>query len=364
MADGTWNPAIPAWLPGGAASAEQVNPALHRERVWELLARDGLVWRPDGESAERNGALTLSWPEEWTWVQWRDAALHVLDAEEALRIHGWTLCKVNAQWVQFSGCRPVWISQTALAPFDGRRWPGRQEFLRQFAQPMLDTCIAAGSVNRGSRWQAWRARWKFLGALRGHVSPATGADLAGLRSLVRALARCRDWTPCRMHESPPVSAGLAGVIAREQAVLRGAKLVYEWRGALPQSGKLAPAPGAAWVRLHASAQQAAADYLDESSARGAALPLVRPAAGGPWRRAALPADLGIAAGPGNVPVSLPSLQAFAAECRQLCRAALVEFLPQSGYSWEAFLAAFDGLFRPVRVFETGPGRRLCLFERA
>jgi|GEM_PF-3171438 len=362
MADGAWNPAIPAWLPGGAASAERNNRVLERQRVWELLAREGLVWRPAGEMDGCNGALTLSWPEEWTWVQQRDAALHVIDVEGALRTRGWTLCKVNAHWVQFSRCRPVWISQTALAPFDGQRWPGVQEFVRQFLEPMLQSSDSAGSMDWGSRWRMWCAKWKLPAALCGHESPATGADLAALRSLVRTLARRRGWTPCRMHEAPPQSAGLAGVIAREQAVLRGAKLVYEWRGALPQTGKLAPVPGTAWVRLHASGQQAAADYLDECSARGAALPLVRPAAGGPWHRGALPADLGIAVGTGNVPAGQQSLQVFAAECRQLCRAALVEFLPQSGYTWEAFLAAFDGLFRPVRVFETGLGRRLCLFE--
>ena len=363
MADRAWNPAIPAGLPGGAASAERTNRVLERQRVWELLAREGLVWRPAGESAGGHGALTLSWPEEWTWVQWRDAALHVLDVEEALRTRGWTLRKIEAHWVQFSACRPVWISQTALAPFDGQRWPGRQEFVRQFLEQMLQSSGSAGSLDCRSRWRMWCAKWKFPAALCGHESPARGADLAGLRSLVRTLARRRGWTPCRMHEAPPQSAGLAGIIVKEQVLLRGARLVYEWRGELPQTGKLAPVPGTAWVRLHASGQQAAADYLDERSARGAALPLVRRLSGGGGGRAALPADLGIAAGPGNAPADLASLRTFAAECRQLARAALVEFLPRSDFSWEAFLSAFDGFLRPARVIETGNGRRLCLFER-
>lgn len=110
-------------------------------------------------------------------------------------------------------------------------------------------------------------------------------------------------------------------------------------------------------------EAASADYLELRAAGSPVLPL--------WNRSGEPmracpcrpqADLLVATGRGNAPPGGTELEAFLRAIRPMAPAALIEH--PGGGDWESFLAAVRRIFRLVRVNETGPGRRVCLIERA
>lgn len=330
--------------------------------MWEKLTAAALAWEP-GTGETGSGAapgLTLSSPREWVCEQWKDAALHVLRVEEALRELGWTL-RAPAVWcVQFAGCRPVWISQSALAPRPAGAWRGRQAFEDSFLEPLRQRC---GSAAGGRCWQQW------LHSLRRVASRVAGTaardELGALREMVERLRTRGGWSPWICHARGMEPTRLQSILAREEVSRRSARLVYEWRGRQPGGAAIQPCPGTAWIRFHESEAEAAADYLNQRAQGGDALPL--------WNRTGDPmeacpqrteADLVIATGRGNVPAGAAELAAFAQRIRRMAPAALVEFVPQTGGAgWEAFAAVMHRFFRMARVTETGGGRRVCLLER-
>lgn len=368
MNEDAWGAAVPA-CPFPPVEHRAPDQVVARHRMWERLAEQGLVWAPaggwqqPGEAHPHRGALVLSWPGEWTVEHWRDAAFHVLQVEEALRTHGWSLRNVRAEWIQFRGCRPVWISQAALAPFDGRRWPGREAFVCEFLAPLRRT-LESGRAGLWGRLCAWRERRCLQRLAAPHLPAARGEDLRLLRQALERCAPVGRWSPWLMHEAAAEPAGIAGVVVREEARLRRAALVYEWRQPRARGARLAPVPRAAWVRFHGAADEAASDYLEQRAAGGSVLPLVdcEPLQACP--RAALAADLGVAVGAGNLPADLPRLALFARRLRSLAKAAIVEFLPGSGPDWEQFRSVFSSGFRILSVIEAGAGRRVCVLERA
>ena len=350
---------------GAAARAAAPAPArlAEREAVWESLVSHGLVWAPRAHGPKGPGAegLTLSSPQEWVCEQWKDAALHVLQVEEALAKLGWTLSAPSARCVQFFRCRPVWVSMTALAPRPAGAWRGRQAFEDSFLKPLWKRC---GSPAGGRGWRRW------LDALRQAASRVAGAaprdELAALRKMVEPLRTRGGWSPWICHARGLEPARLQSILAREEVQRLNARLVYEWRGRQPGSEEIQPCPGTAWIRFHESETGAAADYLKQRAQGGNALPL--------WSRTGDPmkacpqrteADLVIAAGRGSVPAGTEALAAFAQVIRRMAPAALVEFVPQTGGAgWDEFAAVLHRFFRMAWVMETGGGRRLCLLARA
>lgn len=331
-----------------------------RESVWASLVEAGLAWQPDpARQAGECPLLALSSLSEWTAEHLKDAALHVLRVEAALRDAGWTLGSVASHWVQFLGCRPVWISQTALRPRTGTDWPGRQGFQDELLTPLLERS-GRGRLER--RWPAAvrrAAEWMTGRGSRDRNDPAA------LMESVEKLEPRRRWSPWRNSLRPLEPAGPAAILAREEAARRGARLIYEWRGRQPAAAPLRPWPGAAWVRFHEDDEEAAADYLEMRALGACALPLWNskgdPMAACP-RRA--PADLLIAAGRGNVPQSGPELARFTQVIRRMATAALVEYTGAGDRGgWDLFLGTMSAAFRVVQVTDTGGGRRLCLLER-
>lgn len=328
-----------------------------RERVWSKLVEPGLAWQPDPSRQTRAApALTLSAPCEWTVEHLKDAALHVLRVEGALREMGWTLGTIASPWIQFVGCRPVWISQTALRPCAAAGWPGRQKFLDEFLHPLLEK---SGGRTLQRRWAA---------SLRRTVAQMTGRagreDLGELMEVVENLKPRPHWSPWRTRPQALEPPGLAAILAKEEASRRGARLIYEWRGRQAASAPLRPWPCAAWVRFHEREEDAAADYLEMRALQACVLPLWNPnespAAACPRRPAA---DLLIATGRGNVPQGAPELTRFAEAIRRMAAAVLVEYAgAEDPGGWREFLAILRGAFRIVQVTETGAGRRVCLLE--
>ncbi|MGC8759019.1 MAG: hypothetical protein ACP5UT_00525 [Bryobacteraceae bacterium] len=365
MSSSTWGAAIAARIPTYAEEGWSASAAHGREEVWQRLADSGLVWRPReyaGLDSDACGPLVLSWPEEWTAEHWRDAARHVLDVEEALRREGWTLRTVQASFVQFRRCRPVWISQTALAPFDGRHWPGLASFVHEVLAG-LERAAGAGRTGLLERLEHWRNCRKIAGVVSRRVQAARGEDLRVLRHILERCVPRRRWSPCLMHQAAAEPAGLAGIVANEEARKRRARLIYEWRRPEARASRLSPLPETAWVRFHPTADHAAADYLEERAAHGAALPVVEAASSAAHPRSGLEADLGVAVGRGNVPADQVGLERLAWKLSWTSRVVVVEFIPEKSRPWDGFLAAFSAYFRLCSVVEGGAGRRICVMER-
>lgn len=333
-----------------------------REQVWAKLVQAGLAWQPDPGLPSRSGSvLTLSSSAEWTAEHLKDAALHVLRVEAALREMDWTIGSVAAHWVQFAGCRPAWISQSALRPGRGRHWAARQDFVDRFLTPLLERSQGGGRTG-------W---WRRLAAPLDRLLPAMfsgGArdELSGLLATVEEIKARRRWSPWTNSRRILEPAGPAAILAREEAVRHGVRLVYEWRGKSPASAPLRPWPGVVWVRFHESEEEAAADYLEQRAMHNCVLPL--------WNRTGDPmgacphraeADLLVAVGKGNVPEDAPELARFARVVRRMAPLALVEYAgAENPGGWKLFLDTMRTGFRAVHVTETGPGRRACLLERA
>lgn len=328
-----------------------------RELVWAKLVEAGLAWQPDsGQQTGASPALTLSAPCEWTVEHLKDAAVLVLRVEAVLREMGWTLGSVAAPWLQFAGCRPVWISQTVLRPRGQAGWPGRRGFLDEFLNPLLER-----SGRRGAE-RPWAA---LLRRAATRMAGRDGRDdLAEWMEVVENLKLRPRWSPWRSRLQALEPAGPAAILAKEEAARRGARLIYEWRGARPASAPMRPWPGAAWVRFHENEEEAAADYLETRALHACALPLWNahgnPMAACPRRP---PADLLIATGRGNVPQSEPELERFTEAIRRMAAAALVEYSGgEDPGGWDLFLATVRAAFRIVQVTDTGAGRRVCLLE--
>ncbi len=339
-------------------SSRRERKLAERELAWGNLVEAGLAWQPDpSRQAGECPAIALSSPCEWTAEHLKDAALHVLRVEAALRETGWTLGLVASHWVQFLGCRPVWISQTALRPRTGAAWPGRQGFQDEFLTPLLER---SGYGSPAGRWLASvRRAAAWMKGRRGPEDPVEWIEL------VEKLKPRRRWSPWTNSVRPLEPSGPAAILAKEEARRRGARLIYEWRGRQPAAAPLRPWPGAAWVRFHEDEEEAAADYLEMRALHACALPLWN-SSGDPMaacpRRA--PADLLVAAGRGNVPQDGPGLERFTQVIRRMAATALVEYTGAGDRGgWDLFLDTISPAFRVVQVIETGAGRRVCLLER-
>jgi hypothetical protein len=304
--------------------------------------------------------LTLSSPCEWTAEHLKDAALHVLRVEAALNEMNWTLGSAAAHWVQFAGCRPAWISQGVLCPRRRREWMAREEFEANFLAPLLRLCSPQDGSHRLRRWGG--AVLGLIESVSGGRSPDPVAELEGL---VQRQAPRRRWSPWQICTRAMEPAGLSEILVKEEAVRRGARLIYEWRGSRPSTAPLRPWPGVAWVRFHEDEEMAAADYLEQHALHACSLPLWNrtgdPAAACPQRPEA---DLLVATGRGNVPATAPELARFAQVIRPMAPAALVEFSGgEDPAAWNLFVDTLRRGFRFNRVTEIGAGRRLCLIER-
>ncbi|MGQ9918900.1 MAG: hypothetical protein ACUVS7_15945 [Bryobacteraceae bacterium] len=190
-------------------------------------------------------------------------------------------------------------------------------------------------------------------------------ELADLQGRIERLVPRRRWSPWVSAGIRRDPAGLGAILVEEAVAKQRVRLVYEWRGKQPMSPALRSQPGTAWIRLHESEEQAAADYLEQRAVGGSVLPL--------WIRTGDPpeacprrmqADLAVAVGDGNVPSTPPELARFAEQLSRLAPVAMVEVVPaKGGVEWDVFLEQMRNRFRVACVAETGPGRRLCTLER-
>lgn len=79
----------------------------------------------------------ISYPYEWCFGQWQQAALLTLRVQQLALQHGLTLKDANAFNIQFRGSRPVLIDSLSLeVRQEGAPWQAYGQFCRQFLAPL------------------------------------------------------------------------------------------------------------------------------------------------------------------------------------------------------------------------------------
>lgn len=79
----------------------------------------------------------ISYPYEWSFGQFRDAALLTLEVQEAAMRRGMSLKDASAFNVQFRGAQPVFIDTLSFEDTDARPWVAYSQFCRHFVGPLL-----------------------------------------------------------------------------------------------------------------------------------------------------------------------------------------------------------------------------------
>ena len=79
----------------------------------------------------------ISYPYEWCFSQWKDAALVTLRAQRTALEHGMSLKDASAFNVQFQGTSPILIDSLSFERFkDGEPWIAYRQFCRHFLAPL------------------------------------------------------------------------------------------------------------------------------------------------------------------------------------------------------------------------------------
>lgn len=80
----------------------------------------------------------LSWPWEWCFGQWKDAALLTLHIMQQAMTKGMVLKDATPFNIQFTGSRPVFIDTLSFETYDaGKPWVAYHQFAECFLAPLL-----------------------------------------------------------------------------------------------------------------------------------------------------------------------------------------------------------------------------------
>ena len=81
--------------------------------------------------------LNISYPYEWCFSQFKDAALLTLAIQKMAFEHGMTLKDASAFNIQFVNCKPVFIDTLSFAKYkEGSPWEGYKQFCQHFLAPL------------------------------------------------------------------------------------------------------------------------------------------------------------------------------------------------------------------------------------
>ncbi len=79
----------------------------------------------------------ISYPYEWSFSQFKDAGLAILDIQKIALGSGFTLKDASAYNIQFHKGRPVLIDTLSFAPYtSGQPWVGYRQFCQHFLAPL------------------------------------------------------------------------------------------------------------------------------------------------------------------------------------------------------------------------------------
>ena len=98
----------------------------------------------------------ISYPYEWCFSQYQDAALTTLEIERRALSRGMTLKDCSAYNVQFQSGRPIFIDTLSFETYrEGEPWTGYRQFCEHFVAPLalmslLDHRLGLSSAGRTS----------------------------------------------------------------------------------------------------------------------------------------------------------------------------------------------------------------------
>jgi len=79
----------------------------------------------------------VSYPYEWCFSQYRDAALHTLEVQRRALARGMTLKDASAYNIQFLDGRPIFIDTLSFEIYDeGKPWAAYRQFVKHFLAPL------------------------------------------------------------------------------------------------------------------------------------------------------------------------------------------------------------------------------------
>ncbi len=107
----------------------------------ELIRRNYLI---DHEEVDSQSGKTLrprmlpyiSYPYEWCWMQYRDAALLTLDIALLALEYGMCLKDASAYNIQFDGASPIFIDTLSFEKYTETPWSGYGQFCCHFLAPL------------------------------------------------------------------------------------------------------------------------------------------------------------------------------------------------------------------------------------
>ncbi len=150
-----------------------------QERGWLVPHREVDRPAPEPETAYRvlepDRVPFVSYPYEWSFGQYRRAALLTLDIQRLALEHGMTLKDASAYNIQFLGSRPVLIDSLSFAIYEeGGPWVAYRQFCQHFLAPlalmsyrdarlgqMMRTEIDGPALDLACRLLPWKARLRF-----------------------------------------------------------------------------------------------------------------------------------------------------------------------------------------------------------
>lgn len=121
---------------------------LRHEKVDDSMAATDNAWciiRPEQ-------LKFISYPYEWSFSQFKDAALATLEIQKIALKHDFVLKDASAYNIQFVDSRPVFIDTLSFEPYrDGSPWVGYRQFCQHFLAPlaMMTYCdVRLGKLTR------------------------------------------------------------------------------------------------------------------------------------------------------------------------------------------------------------------------
>jgi ribosomal protein L11 methylase PrmA len=338
----------------------------------------------------------VSYPYEWSFSQWKDAALLTLDVQEKAFAHGMMLKDASAFNVQFVGARPVFIDTLSFARYrEGQAWDAYGQFCRHFLAPLA--LMSTRDVRLGQLMRVHldgvpldlaarllplsaklrpslamhvvlhaRAQTAYAGHGTGAVQTLSKSALLGILSSLRAAVAGLAWTPGKTAWSDYTAANnytdaakahkLAAVRRFIERAAPGS--VWDFGANTGAFARVATGLGIPAVCFDQDAAVTELNYLAAKAQAGApilplTLDLCNPSPALGWANAERDAlagrgraGLGLAlalihhlAIAGNVP--LPKIAAW---FRPLCDYLVVEFVPKEDSQVQRLLASRPDIF--------------------
>jgi ribosomal protein L11 methylase PrmA len=178
----------------------QINPSYRREfdkfissGLYGVLANKGLLIRHQllggGSDPVQENAIVIepemvpfiSYPYEWCFSQYQDAALLTLDIQQRSMDHGMSLKDASAYNIQFHNGKPIMIDTLSFETYvEGQPWVAYQQFCQHFLAPLalmakvdvrlgqlMRVYIDGIPLNLASRLLPWKTRLNF--GLASHI---------------------------------------------------------------------------------------------------------------------------------------------------------------------------------------------------